>query len=59
MSPTIGNVDLPDPPLNPNVPAKPGVLRVQQAVRPNGAAIEYGPLKTKQSYRLAGDGPSI
>jgi integrase len=48
---TIGNVDLPDPPLNPNAPAKPGVLRVQQAVRANGAAIEYGPLKTKRSYR--------
>jgi integrase len=47
---TIGNVDLPDPPLNPNV-ARPGVLRVQQAVRSNGATIEYGPLKTKQSYR--------
>ena len=48
---TIANVELPDPPLNPNAPAKPGVLRVQQAARANGAAIEYGPLKTKQSYR--------
>ena len=48
---TIANVELPDPPLNPNVPAKPGVLRVQQAARAKGAAIEYGPLKTKQSYR--------
>jgi integrase len=48
---TTGNVELPDAPLNPNAPAKPGVLRVQQAARPNGAAIEYGPLKTKQSYR--------
>lgn len=48
---TIANVELPNPPLNPNAPAKPGVLRVQQAVRSNGAAIEYGPLKTKQSYR--------
>lgn len=48
---TIANVELPDPPLNPNAPAKPGVLRVQQAARARGAAIEYGPLKTKQSYR--------
>jgi integrase len=48
---TIANVELPDPHLNPNAPAKPGVLRVQQAARANGAAIEYGPLKTKQSYR--------
>jgi integrase len=48
---TIANVELPDPPLNPNAPAKPGVLRVEQAARANGAAIEYGPLKTKQSYR--------
>lgn len=48
---TIANVELPDPPLNPNAPAKPGVLRVQQAARARGSAIEYGPLKTKQSYR--------
>lgn len=48
---TIANVELPDPPLNPNATAKPGVLRVQQAARAKGAAIEYGPLKTKQSYR--------
>jgi integrase len=48
---TIANVELPDSPVNPNAPVKPGVLRVQQAARPNGAAIEYGPLKTKQSYR--------
>lgn len=48
---TIANVDLPEPSLNPNAPAKPGVLRVQQAARAKGSAIEYGPLKTKQSYR--------
>lgn len=48
---TIANVELPDPPLNPNAPAKPGVLRVEQAARAKGATIEYGPLKTKQSYR--------
>lgn len=48
---TIANVELPDPPLNPNAPTKPGVLRVEQAARAKGAAIEYGPLKTKQSYR--------
>jgi integrase len=48
---TIANVELPEPSLNPNAPAKPGVLRVQQAARANGASIEYGPLKTKQSYR--------
>ena len=29
------------------------MLRVQQAARPYGAAIEHGPLKTKQSYRRA------
>ncbi|OBI79839.1 tyrosine-type recombinase/integrase [Mycobacterium asiaticum] len=48
---TIANIELPDPPLNPNAQAKPGVLRVEQAARAKGAAIEYGPLKTKQSYR--------
>jgi integrase len=48
---TIGNVELPEPSLNTNDPAKPGVLRVQQAARARGSAIEYGPLKTKQSYR--------
>lgn len=48
---TIANVQLPEPPVNPNAPAKPGVLRVQQAARAKGAAIEYGPLKTKKSYR--------
>ncbi|VBA46743.1 tyrosine-type recombinase/integrase [Mycobacterium pseudokansasii] len=48
---TIANVELPDAPRNPNVAAKPGVLRVQQATRAKGATIEYGPLKTKQSYR--------
>jgi hypothetical protein len=47
---TVGNVELLDPPLNPNVPAKPGLLRVEQAARPNGSVVEYGPLKTKQSY---------
>ncbi|MCV7416902.1 site-specific integrase [Mycolicibacterium litorale] len=39
------------PAVEPNAPAKPGVLRVEQAARAKGAAIEYGPLKTKQSYR--------
>jgi integrase len=48
---TIANVELPDPPLNPNVPTKPGVLRVEQAARTNGPSVDYGPLKTKQSYR--------
>ncbi|MGV7698398.1 tyrosine-type recombinase/integrase [Mycobacterium kansasii] len=48
---TVANVELPEPSLNPNAQAKPGVLRVQQAARAKGAAIEYGPLKTKQSYR--------
>jgi integrase len=48
---TVANVDLPDTPLNPNAAVKPGVLRVAQAARANGSAIEYGPLKTKQSYR--------
>src|SRR5437868_4992403 len=40
---------LPDPPLNPNV-VKPGVLRVEQGARANGPSVDYGPLKTKQSY---------
>lgn len=48
---TIANVELSDAPLNPNTPPKPGVFRVHQAARAKGAAIEYGPLKTKQSYR--------
>lgn len=48
---TVGNVELSDPPLNPNAPAKPGTLRVTQAARSNGAVVEYGPLKTDQSYR--------
>lgn len=48
---TIANVELPGPPLNPNVSAKPGVLRVEQAARANGPTVTYGPLKTKQSYR--------
>ena len=30
---------------------KPGVLRVEQAARANGPTVDYGPLKTKQSYR--------
>jgi integrase len=47
----VGNVELPDPSLNPNAQAKPGHLRIVQAARPNGAAVEYGPLKTDQSYR--------
>lgn len=48
---TVGSVELPAPSLNPNAPAKPGVLRIEQAARPNGAVVEYGPLKTEQSYR--------
>jgi integrase len=48
---TVANVELPGPPMTPHAAAKPGVLRVEQAVRPNGAVMEYGPLKTKQSYR--------
>jgi integrase len=48
---TVGAVELPDPPLNPNAPRKPGVLRVVQAARPNGATVEYGQLKTDKSYR--------
>ena len=48
---TVGNVELPDPPSNPNAPAKPGTLRVTQALHHNGTAVEYCPLKTDQSYR--------
>jgi hypothetical protein len=35
----VGDVDLPDPPLNPNAPAKPGSLHVQRAARALGAAL--------------------
>lgn len=48
---TIANGELPDPPLNPNVSAKPGRLRLEQAARANDSTVAYGPLKTKLSYR--------
>jgi integrase len=47
----VRSAELPDPPLSPNAPARPGILRVEQAARQNGAVVEYGPLKTEQSYR--------
>jgi integrase len=47
---TVGAVELPEPPMNPNAPAKTGSLRVMQAAWPS-ATVMYGPLKTDQSYR--------
>lgn len=47
---TVGAVELPELPLNPNAPATTGALRVMQAAWPT-ATVMYGPLKTKQSYR--------
>ncbi|ANW66677.1 hypothetical protein BCA37_26670 [Mycobacterium sp. djl-10] len=48
---TIANFELLDKSLNPNALVKLGVLRVQQAGRANGPSVDFGPLKTKQSYR--------
>lgn len=38
---TIANVELPDPPLDPNALAKPRILRVEQAARANGRTVTY------------------
>jgi integrase len=47
----VGDVDLPDPPLNPNASAKTGHLRVERTARALGADVEYLSPKTKGSYR--------
>jgi integrase len=47
----VGDVDLPDPPLNPNAPAKPGSLHVQRAARTLGAQVVYVTPKTPGSNR--------
>ena len=47
----VGDVDLPDPPLNPNAPAKPGSLRVQRAARALGPQVVYVTPKTPGSNR--------
>ena len=43
--------ELPKPSLNPNAPAKPGVLRVQRTVARIGGELTYVPPKTKGSHR--------
>jgi integrase len=47
----VGDVDLPEPPLNPNAPAKPGSLHVQRAARALGAKVVYVTTKTPGSNR--------
>lgn len=47
----VGDVDLPDPPLNPNAPAKPGSLHVQRAARALGPEVVYVTPKTPGSNR--------
>ena len=47
----VGDVDLPDPPLNPNAPAKPGNLHVQRAARALGPEVVYVTPKTPGSNR--------
>ncbi|PQM52512.1 site-specific integrase [Mycolicibacter virginiensis] len=48
---TVGDVELPQPSLNPNAPAKPGTLRVQRAARVIGAELVYVTPKTPGSNR--------
>lgn len=47
----VGDVELPVPPLNPNAPTKPGVLRVERTARVVGATMTYLTPKTKGSRR--------
>ncbi len=47
----VGDVDLPDPPLNPNAPAKPGSLHVRRAARALGPQVVYVTPKTPGSNR--------
>jgi integrase len=48
---TVGDVDLPTPPLNPNAPAKPGSLHVQRAARALGREVVNVTPKTPGSNR--------
>ena len=48
---TVGDVDLPDPPLNPNASAKPGSVHVQRAARALGSQVVYVTPKTPGSNR--------
>lgn len=48
---TVGDVELPQPSMNPNAPAKPGTLRVQRAARVIGAELVYVTPKTPGSNR--------
>jgi len=47
----VGDVDLPEPSINPNAPAKPGSLHVQRAARALGAQVVYVTPKTPGSNR--------
>lgn len=47
----VGDVTLPAKPLNPNMAAKPGSLRVQRTVRPLNGKLTYLTPKTKGSNR--------
>ena len=47
----VGDVDLPAKPMNPNMPAKPGSLRVERTVRPLNGELTYLTPKTKGSVR--------
>lgn len=43
----VGDVELPDAPINPNAPAKPGVLHVERTVVTIDGALVYDSPKTK------------
>ena len=47
----VGDVELPDAPINPNAPAKPGVLHVERTVITIDGALVYDTPKTKGSRR--------
>jgi integrase len=47
----VGDVELPDAPINPNAPAKPGVLHIERTVITIDGALVYDSPKTKGSRR--------
>ena len=47
----VGDVDLPEPSINPNAPTKPGVLHVERTVITIGGGMVYDTPKTKGSRR--------
>ena len=47
----VGDVELPEPSINPNAPVKPGVLHVEQTVISIDGALVYDTPKTKGSRR--------